>query len=556
MWHVRIGHMNVSGLHRFCPELKDDVKCLNDFLKMYQRTPKVDKRMRRIVDIFQTKAITKQMMVAGESDIMSTLGMEYEDRTSNGMNCLTNRQTGCTLNIGQRVKQSKHNQPVRKTGFTHHHEVQYGREKSINPETGLVKNCMKGIVACLKMVEEDHGFDGWLGVGAYHYTQLEKSKKQPKISLPCGDDAEKFKAWLLKKVQDQSSTKEDVISFITEWETQKAKDTLEVTLCSGGSTASPLTSTDASCITVSLLCLQCPRITAIHILSQHLLLLLQNQKGHTPVSFLSQCPILPLLKIELTFASTNQLNSTGDSEPRSGRAKMTQPKHASKQVAPKEPAVQVRTVKAHAAALKKPRRQPPPTPSPVTPSTPKKSSPKKVNMLADDANVGMTCSVASRASPRSDKIMANGQRRYPCCSFVLCEMGAFNPIRIGLGEHEGWENYPRKCSGCMKSVRDGKQQKSDEKDNITRCNIRRPVYMCQNAYNHRDDPCVECYCFDCHDIVKRIENPNGSPTKKIDEQGRNIRVSSRKRKASNQLNPGETMLVTGEIVPAKHGRKD
>ena len=93
MWHIRIGHMSIVGLHIHCPELKDRVKSLNDFIKMYRGIKKVDKRMRKIVHIFQNKAITKQMMVSCEEDIKSVLGIEYDNRLSNGTTCPTNRQT-------------------------------------------------------------------------------------------------------------------------------------------------------------------------------------------------------------------------------------------------------------------------------------------------------------------------------------------------------------------------------------------------------------------------------------------------------------------------------
>ena len=255
------------------------------------------------------------------------------------------------------------------------------------------------------------------------------------------------------------------------------------------------------------------------------------------------------------------MNRQDPSQHGNGGAKKAQPKQApvSKNVAPKTPALQARTAEAH-AAVKAPRNQPPTSPSPVTPTTPKKpSSPKKVHILADDALIAMTCSVAKHASPRSTRVMENGLRRVVCCEYVFCEVGSFKPDRIGLGKHKGWKNYPKKCSGCKKFIREGKQQKDDEKNNITRCNSKRPTWMCKNAYNHRDDECVSCYCFDCREIVKHKENPDGSPTKKKDAKGRQVRTSGRKRTAANQLNPGEAMLISGEIVPAvpaKRGRKN
>ena len=222
-------------------------------------------------------------------------------------------------------------------------------------------------------------------------------------------------------------------------------------------------------------------------------------------------------------------------------------------MAPKTPLPETRPAAAY-AAVKAPRIQPQPPPSLVTP---KKASPKKkVNMLVDEADVGVTCSLASRASPRQTRVMANGKRRVLCCQFVECQVGSFAPNRIGLGKHKGWKWYPTKCCGCNRFIREGKQKESDKKDNITRCNTKRTTMMCKNAYNFRDDPCVRCYCFDCRDMVKQIENPNGSPTKAKDAKGRTVRVSSRKRTAANMLNPGERMLRDGRIVPAKHGRKN
>ena len=265
MWHIRIGHMSIVGLHIHCPELKDRVKCLNDFIKMYKGIKQVDKRIRKIVHMFQNKAITKQMMVSCEEDIKSVLGIEYDNRLSNGTTCPTNRQTGCLLTIGQRVKQTKQHQPVRVAGFLAHNEVQYGREKKLDPDSGKLKNVMAGVVNCFKMVEEEHGVDGWLGVGAYHYTQVEIAKKQPKIKLPGGNDGEGFKDWLLQRAKNEPNNC-DIVSLVAEWESEQAKKAPEVTVCSNTSTVSPITTNEGSETPVSLGML-CPKIAQRHMVS-------------------------------------------------------------------------------------------------------------------------------------------------------------------------------------------------------------------------------------------------------------------------------------------------
>ena len=257
MWHARVHYLWIDGIHREVPELKEEVKSFNDYIKWYQTrdlsgTDAAHRRIRRIVFIVQTRVITKQMMMACEDDILAKTGIEYQDRLVNGSTCITNRQTGCCLTIGQRVKQSKTNQPIRATGFKFHNEVQCGREKKIDSKTGLPVNCMAGVVACLKITAAVWGSDGWLGVNPYHFSQVEKAKEQPKIKLPSGgQEREGFRAFLLQQVQNECSAKDDILAFISQWDSQQAKNAPEVTVCSGASTVSPLTTVDASVISVS-----------------------------------------------------------------------------------------------------------------------------------------------------------------------------------------------------------------------------------------------------------------------------------------------------------------
>ena len=75
-------------------------------------------------------------------------------------------------------------------GFLAHNEVQYGREKKINPKSKLPVNCMAGVVNCFKIVEEEHGVDGWLGVGPYQtgpgQVVLDEVQRKRKRRVTCG----------------------------------------------------------------------------------------------------------------------------------------------------------------------------------------------------------------------------------------------------------------------------------------------------------------------------------------------------------------------------------
>ena len=185
---------------------------------------------------------------------------------------------------------------------------------------------------------------------------------------------------------------------------------------------------------------------------------------------------------------------------------------------------------------------------------------KKVNREYTPNDVDLTCALAIRPSPpRSPNKMANGRCPHICCEeFVSCGPDSFDRTRLGDGteKYPGWTNYPNVCTGCKKDIKPGRKRADDDKNNITRVNASRPLQMCANACNHRDHPCVRCYCFDCGDLQKAFENPNGAPTKIKDARGRQVRTSGRKRTMVTKLNPGEKRLKNGDIVPANHARKD
>ena len=187
------------------------------------------------------------------------------------------------------------------------------------------------------------------------------------------------------------------------------------------------------------------------------------------------------------------------------------------------------------------------------------ATPSKKNIPYSDNDVDSTASpgMAIYTSPRKYPIMANGRRAHPCCKLTRCEKGSFDVSRIGNGKDKpGWENYPRLCTGCTKDIKEGRQQETDEEMNITRVNAKRHAWMCQNAYNHRDHPCVTCFCFDCGDLAEKVMEQNATPTKPADPSNGNRRCSTRKRTSTRQCMVGEKKLKTGEIVPAEHGRRN
>ena len=98
---------------------------------------------------------------------------------------------------------------------------------------------MKGVVMVHKVTEQGWGYEGYCGVSATHWSMLEQHKEASQLALP-GDDG--LKAWLNEQAKAGET---DITKLLPAWDAE-IKKAATITLGSGASTASPLTTTDVS----------------------------------------------------------------------------------------------------------------------------------------------------------------------------------------------------------------------------------------------------------------------------------------------------------------------
>jgi len=244
LWHPRLAHIWIVGFRCVsCNQHDAKVNSFEDFLCLCRESKTGDKQMRALVDTVQHCMITKQQMILCKRDIMNKMLLKYKDETSDGKACITNRKHGSILSIGNRVKQTKWCESVRRTGFDSHGEVIYHRKKGFDKE-GKLKNVMKGVVDVIKTTEADWGYNGWMGVAATHWTQLEKQKQAQKLNaIPVTGSLEE---WLNKMIK--KGTKKTTAELLEEWQSVTMENSSKPALISlsANATASPLTVSDDS----------------------------------------------------------------------------------------------------------------------------------------------------------------------------------------------------------------------------------------------------------------------------------------------------------------------
>ena len=240
LWHIRVNYIFIVRLHVIAPHLKNTVKTPGAFVEWHRNTKPNDKNVRALVHQVLHKMISKTVMKKAEGTVMDKMYLVYLNSLVDGTPCATKRQTGSCLKIGQQVKQCVLFEPIRKAGFNTFGEVVYEREKKRDPETGLFKNVLKGVVMVHKVTEQGWGIEGHVGVSATHWSMLEQHKEASRqLALP---SEEGLKAWLNEKAKAGET---DITKLLLERDAKSTK-AATITIASEGSPASTLTTTDVS----------------------------------------------------------------------------------------------------------------------------------------------------------------------------------------------------------------------------------------------------------------------------------------------------------------------